>query len=106
MITFNEFKKIEFRVAKIKSAEHHPNADKLFVIKADLGGEERQLVAGLRGHYTPEQLEGKTIVVVSNLEPALLRGVESQAMLLAAQDGEQIVLVTTDREVAPGSKVL
>ena len=76
------------------------------MIKADLGGEERQLVAGLRGHYTPEQLEGKTIVVVSNLEPALLRGVESQAMLLAAQDGEQIVLITTDREVAPGSKVL
>ena len=106
MITFNEFKKIEFRVAKIKSAENHPNADKLFVIKADLGGEERQLVAGLRGHYTPEQLEGKIIVAVTNLEPALLRGVESQAMLLAAQDGEQIVLVTTDREVAPGSKVL
>jgi methionyl-tRNA synthetase len=93
------------RAATILSVEDHPNADKLFVIKIDIGGEERQIVAGLRGHYTAEQLQGRTIVVVANLEPAVLRGVESQAMLLAVQDGPKVLLLHPDGEVAAGSKV-
>ena len=106
MITFQEFKRVELRVAKIKSVTDHPNAAKLLVIQADLGGEERQLVAGLKGYYRPEELVGKTIVVVTNLEAADLRGVKSEGMLLAAQDGDIVSLLTVDKPVAPGSKVL
>ena len=106
MVAFDDFEKIELRVGKIKSVENHPNADKLYVIKVDIGGEERQTVAGLRGHYTPEQLLDKFVVVVTNLDPAVLRGVESKGMLLAAQDGSRVVLLRPDGEVSPGSKVL
>ena len=106
MISFEDFKKMEMRVAKITSVEDHPNADKLFVMKIDLGEGERQIVAGLRGHYTADQLQGRTVVVVANLEPATLRGVESQAMVLAVQDGSRVMLVQPDGDAAPGSKVL
>ena len=106
MVAFDDFEKIELRVGKIKSVENHPNADKLYVIKVDIGGEERQTVAGLRGHYTPEQLLDKFVVVVTNLDPAVLRGVESKGMLLAAQDGSRVVLLQPDGEVSPGAKVL
>ena len=106
MVAFDDFEKIELRVGKIKSVENHPNADKLYVIKVDIGGEERQTVAGLRGHYTPEQLLDKSVVVVTNLDPAVLRGVESKGMLLAAQDGSRVVLLQPDGEVSPGAKVL
>ena len=106
MIPFAEFKKLDIRVATVKSVENHPNADKLYVMRVDLGDGERQIVAGLRGHYAPEDLQGKTIVMVANLEPAVLRGVESQGMLLAVQDGSRVVLLRPDGEVAPGSKVL
>ena len=83
MITIEQFGALELRVATVRSAEPHPNADRLLVLRVDLGGEERQLVAGIRAHYTPEELVGKQIVVVTNLQPATLRGVESQGMLLA-----------------------
>jgi len=105
MISIDEFKKLELKVATIKSAEPHPNADKLLVLKVDLGSEERQIVAGIRAHYTPEELVGRQIVVVANMETARLRGVESQGMLLAASDGDRIVILTPERQVAPGSKV-
>lgn len=105
LITINEFKKLDLRVGVVKSVEPHPNANKLLVLKVDVGGSERQLVAGIRGHYEPQALVGKRIIVVCNLAPALLRGVESQGMLLAAQDGAKIVLLTTDQEVAAGSPV-
>ena len=104
-ITIDDFKKVELRVAVVKSVEPHPNADKLLVLKVDMGGAERQLVAGIRGHYEPQALVGRRIVVVANLQPAVLRGVESQGMLLAARDGAKIVLLTTDQEVAPGAGV-
>jgi len=108
MISFEEFKKIEIKVAKIVSVADHPNADKLYVLKIDLGGESRQIVAGLKPYYTPEELEGMTIAVVANLEPAKLRGVESQAMLLAAQEGDVVSCLQPDirKQVSPGSKVL
>lgn len=106
MLTIDEFSRVELRVATVLAAEAHPNADRLLVLKIDLGGEQRQLVAGIRKHYEPDALVGKRIVVVANLQPATLRGVESQGMLLAASDEEgRLSLVTPEREVAVGAKV-
>src|SRR3989304_2660311 len=95
MITIQDFQKVELLVAVVKSVEDHPKADRLFVLKVDTGGGgEKQLVAGLRGHYAPHELLGKKVVIVNNLAPATLRGIESQGMLLAAQDGEKLVVLT------------
>ena len=107
MIGFEEFKKMEIRIAEIKSAEEHPDADKLLVLKVDLGGEERQVVAGIKEHYSPEELVGRRIVLLVNIEPAVIRGVESKGMLLAAQGGDAISILTPDpgRPVSPGSPV-
>lgn len=99
--------KIDLRVAEIKHAEPHPNADKLLILKIDAGDgmEGRQIVAGIRSTYQPEELVGKKIVIVNNLAPATLRGVESQGMLLAAKDGSQVVILTTEKDIKPGSKI-
>ena len=105
MITIEEFKKLDLRIGTVKSAEPHPQADRLLVLTIDLGSEERQIVAGIRGHYTPEQLLGRQIVVVANLQPAKLRGIESQGMLLAATDGDNIIILGPERNVDPGAKV-
>lgn len=105
MITFKEFQDIELKVAEVKSVEDHPNADKLIVIRIDLGSEERQIVAGLKGHYDAASLVGRKIVVVTNLQPAKLRGVESNGMLLAAQDGDVLSVLTVDKDVNAGSPV-
>lgn len=107
-ITYDEFKKLDLRIGVIRAIEDHPNANKLYVLKVDLGeGAERQLVAGLRPYYPDKAaLLGKHIVVVANLAPALLRGIESRGMLLAAQDGDRVIILTTDAPMAPGSKVL
>ncbi len=106
-ISIQDFTEIDLRVAEIKAAEEHPDADKLLVLKIDIGdgGEERQLVAGIKECYSPEQLIGKKIIVVSNLAPAVIRGVESQGMLLAARDDKDIAVITTERDIKPGSKV-
>ena len=106
MISFSEFKKMELKVADVLKVSDHPNADKLFVMKVKIGDEERQLVAGLKGYYEPAELEGKKIVVVANLEPAVLRGQKSEGMLLAAQDGDDIVIVVPERDVSSGSPIL
>ncbi len=107
MISFQDFKQMELKVGRVLSVEDHPNADKLMVIRVDLGEETpRTTVAGLKQYYSGEELEGKLVVVVANLEPAQLRGVRSEGMLLAAQAGETISVLTLDREVAPGSPVL
>jgi methionyl-tRNA synthetase len=98
------FKSIDLRVAKIISVERHPKADKLFIETIDLGYETRQIVSGLVGHYTEEELAGKSIIVVSNLKPAKLRGVESQGMLLAASK-EEIVEVLFIEDSEPGARV-
>lgn len=105
MISFNDFAEMELRVAKIISVEDHPQADKLLVLHIDVGGKQKQIVAGIKGHYAAEELQGKLIIVVNNLAPAVLRGVESQGMLLATQTGERIVLLVPDSDVPPGSEV-
>jgi methionine--tRNA ligase beta chain len=107
LIQFDDFAKIKMRVATVVQSEAHPSADKLIVLQVDLGSEKRQIIAGLRGYYEPEALVGKQIVVVTNLAPRMMRGLESQGMLLAAltEDQAQVILLTTDREIAPGSAV-
>jgi methionyl-tRNA synthetase len=105
VISIDDFRKIELRVATIKSAEPHPNADKLLVLQIDLGGEARQICAGIRNHYTPEELVGRQIVVVANLETAKLRGLDSQGMLLAASDHGRVIILTPEKIVQAGAKV-
>lgn len=104
-ISIDDFRKIELKVATVKSAEAHPNADKLLVLQIDLGGEQRQICAGIRNHYTPEELVGKQIVVVANLETAKLRGLESQGMLLAASDDGRVIIMTPEKSVQAGAQV-
>ena len=105
-IKYEDFAKLELRVAKVIEARPHPNADKLLLLQIDVGGESKQIVAGIRQHYTPEQMVGRLIVVVNNLEPAILRGESSQGMLLAATSGEKVVLLQpADVDCIPGAKV-
>ena len=97
------------RVATIIEAENHPNADKLICLKIDLGGEERQIIAGIRGHYEPSELVAKQIVVVANLAPRKMRGLESQGMLLAAHSederGSSLILISPEKPARAGSEV-
>ena len=106
-ITIDDFLKIKLRVARVLEAVAHPNADKLILLKIDLGDEQRQLCAGLRGHYEPEQLVGRNVVVVANLAPRKMRGEMSEGMLLAASTAghEEVIVLTTERDVPPGSSV-
>ena len=105
MITIDQFRALDLRVGTVRAAEPHPNADRLLLLRVDLGTEERQLVAGIRAHYDPAALVGSQVVVVANLEPAKLRGVESQGMVLAASDGDRVVLLRPDDPVTPGAVV-
>lgn len=106
-VTFDDFVKIDLRVAKVIEAFVHPNADKLVVLKIDLGTEQRQICAGIRGHYDPAALVGRLIVVVANLAPRMMRGQESKGMLLAASspDHSRVILLQPDSDIEPGSKV-
>lgn len=105
MVTYEEFRKLELKVARIQEVAEHPNADRLYVLKIDLGDSQRQVVAGIRNSYKPEELVGKQVAVITNLEPALIRGIESQAMILAASDENGVVILTPQREVKVGSTV-
>ncbi|HAM41610.1 MAG TPA: methionine--tRNA ligase subunit beta [Candidatus Omnitrophica bacterium] len=106
VVTVDEFKKIQLKIATVLSAELHPQADRLLLLKLDVGGgETRQVVAGIRGSYEPSSLIGKQVVVVANLKPATIRGVESQGMVLAASTETSLTLVTTDRPAQVGSLV-
>ena len=95
-ITIDDFAKVELRVGTVIKCEKHPKADKLLVSQIDLGYETRQIVSGIASHYKPEEMIGKKVVVVVNLKPAKLRGVESQGMILAGDDGENLGLLTVD----------
>ncbi len=105
-ITIDDFSRVQLRCARVLVCERHPNAEKLLRLEVDLGGERRQLVAGIAAAYRPEDLVGRTIVVVANLKPATLRGLESQGMLLAATGPDGVPhLLGPDGEVPPGSGV-
>ena len=105
MATYEDFRKIELKIAKIKEVSDHPNADRLYVIIVEVGDKTKQVVAGIRNFYKKEDLVGREVVLVDNLDPAILRGVESQGMLLAASDDKGISIITPDRLVALGSIV-
>jgi methionine--tRNA ligase beta chain len=105
MISFEDFQKIDLRVAKVIEAENVKDSEKLLKLKIDLGGEIRQIVAGIAKFYKPADLIGKEIIVVVNLEPKVLFGLESQGMLLAAEDNERVSLLIPDQEVPPGTKI-
>jgi len=100
----SEVAKLDLRIGKILDAKQHPNADKLLLLDVDLGKEKRQLVAGIKEHYNLDELKGKKIVVLCNLKPAKIRGVESKGMLLAADDGKKIRIIEADKSL-PGDAV-
>jgi methionine--tRNA ligase beta chain len=111
-ITFDDFAKIDLRVAKVVHAEPHPNADKLLKLQLDDGsGTPRQICAGIRAQYAPEDLIGKLIVIVANLAPRKLRGEESRGMLLAASDADKgaeertVVVISPSADITPGATV-
>ena len=108
IIKFDDFAKLDLRVATVLECKPHANADKLLVLQIELAdGQRRQICAGLRAFYPPEQLVGKQIVVVANLEPRNMRGEPSQGMLLAATDAVtgRVIVVSPSEPAAPGSKV-
>jgi methionyl-tRNA synthetase len=109
-ITFDDFAKLDLRVATVVEAELHPNADRLLKLQVDLGSERRQICAGIKGHYEPADLVGRQIIVVANLAPRKIRGEESNGMLLAAsveEDGQtqNVVLLAPGSQVPAGSSV-
>ena len=105
-ITIDDFKKIDLRIAKVLAAEKVENSDNLLKLRIDLGYEQRQILSGISQDYQPEELIDKEIIVVANLEPRNLRGLESNGMLLAATDPDGAIrLLKPDAEVTPGSKI-
>jgi len=105
-ISFPDFQKVEMRIGKILEAEPVPNSKKLIKLQVDFGKEKRQAVAGLLEYYKPEELVGKSFVFVTNLKPVKLMGVESNCMILAADDGKgNIVLIQPERNIEPGSLI-
>lgn len=117
IIPFDEFAKVDLRVARIVQAENHPSADKLLKLQLDDGsGTPRQICAGIKGYYKPEELVGRLIIIVANLEPRKIRGEESRGMLLAASDlpkdaaaaagaERKVILLRPDADIPPGSIV-
>jgi len=103
-ITYEDFSKLDLRTAKIIKAENIEGADKLYKLTLKLGEKERTIAAGIKQHYSKEELIGKTIIIVANLEPRKLRGITSEGMLLAA-DGDKPFLLTTDQEVKTNLKI-
>ncbi len=105
-ISIDDFAKVELKTAKVLEVEKVEEADKLLKVQIKIGEENRQIVAGIAEHYSPEELVGKKIVVVANLKPAVIRGVESNGMLLAVSTNDSVVLVTPeDTDVPSGLKV-
>ena len=104
-VSLADFQRMEFRVATVLEAKAHANAEKLLVLQIRLGEGRKQIVAGIRQFREPESLVGRQVIVVDNLEPAVLRGERSEGMLLAVLDGESFALVVPDAEVRDGSRV-
>lgn len=105
MISFEDFKKMDLRVAEVLEVREHSDADKLYVLKIDVGGELKQIVAGVRNQYSMDELTGRKIIVINNLEPVTLRGEESQGMLLAANDEGSPVVLVPEKDVPSGTAI-
>lgn len=96
IIDIDQFQQVALKTALVKSAQRVPDADRLLLLQIEVGNESRQLVAGIAEHYTPEEMVGKVIVIVANLKPAKIRGIESAGMLLAAKQGKKLRVITVD----------
>jgi methionyl-tRNA synthetase len=105
LIDISEFGKVKLAVAEVLTAARVEGADRLLRLEIKVGEETRPLVAGIAQHYQPEQLVGRRIIIVKNLKPAKIRGIESRGMLLAAKKDGKVVLLTTDGEIASGAEV-
>ncbi len=105
MVTYEDFKKLELIVALIKEVKEHPNADRLYVLKIDTGNGEKQLVAGIRASYKPDELVGRKVVVINNLEPAVIRGEASNGMILAAAGENGPVILLPEKDVPIGAMI-
>jgi methionine--tRNA ligase beta chain len=105
MISFKDFKKMEMKVGTIKKVEEIPNSKNLIKLKVDIGGTVKQAVAGIKTHYKSSELEGKQFVFLTNLEPAKLMGETSEIMILAAVEGERVVLLKPEKEISNGAIV-
>jgi methionyl-tRNA synthetase len=105
-ISIEDFMKVQLKVGKVLECADHTNANKLLVLKVDLGGGEvRQIVSGIKQWYQPAQLVGKHVIVVANLAPKPMRGVESQGMILAASSGSDVIVCIPEKEATPGAQV-
>jgi methionyl-tRNA synthetase len=105
LIPIDDVARVKLKVAKIVEAEPVPDADRLLKLQVEIGDERRQLVAGIAEHYAPADLEGKLVIVVANLQPAKIRGIESRGMVLAAKKGKVLRLLTVDGELPSGAAV-
>lgn len=105
MITLDDFEKIDLRVAQVIEAEKVENADKLLKLQLKVGEETRTVVSGIAQYYSPEEMIGKKLILIANLKPVKLRGIESQGMILAASNDEKLVLVGLDNDIESGSEV-
>jgi methionine--tRNA ligase beta chain len=104
-VSFEEFQKMDIRIAKVNDVSRVPNSSRLLKLKLDLNGTERQCIAGLGTKYEPDQLKDKLIAVVTNLKPRKIMGLISEVMLLAAVDGEEVSALVADRPINSGAKV-
>ena len=105
MATIDDFRKLEFRIAEIKEVNDHPDADKLLVLTLDLGDRQKKVVAGIKNFYSKEELVGRQVVLIDNLDPIILRGVESQGMILAGSDESMLAVLSPDKKLKLGSIV-
>ncbi|HLC73955.1 MAG TPA: methionine--tRNA ligase subunit beta [Candidatus Nanoarchaeia archaeon] len=105
-IKFTDWQKLDLRVGEVLEVNDHPNADKLYLIKIDVGDKKINLVAGLKNYYDKKKLVGKKVIIFTNLEQKILRGIKSEGMILAADDENgNVVLLTIDRDIKNGSKI-
>lgn len=105
MISYEDFSKVELKVAKVLKADRVENSEKLIKLEIKVGEKEKQIVAGIGKFYNPEDLAGKLIVIVDNLEPKKLMGLQSEGMLLAASNDEELSLIIPDKEIKDGSQI-
>lgn len=105
MVNLEDLQKLDIRIAKVLEAERVPDTDKLLKMKVDIGTEQRTIVSGIALSYSPEDMIGREIVVIVNLEPRTIKGIESQGMLFATKEEGRVVLLKPDSEVTPGSSI-
>ena len=104
-ITYDDWRKLDLRVGEVIKSEAHPDAEKLLVLRLKIGKEERTVVAGIKAYYDPKKLVGKKVVVLTNLQPRELRGIKSEGMILAAVDGDNVVLLQPEKDIPSGAKI-